>query len=378
MNNPFFIYITSFLLAITFYLFGWSDIYPTLSAGLVGFLILTFFVSFILGVFIYKKQKSKNTSIPVDSKVICGIVFICFLSTIECVLYPNVPLLQSIQGIDVEHNEYGIPLLHPLIISLTNFYSIYAFHIYLSTRKKLFLFYHLFFYIPNLIFFTRGNIVMIWISITFVFLQLKRLNFKNLFYICIAIILVLYLFGYLGNIRVPGNDEVILRIGKASQSFLESIIPKEYFWAYLYISSTLANLQNNIYLNDSNNNEYFLFFIREIMPRIITKYITQDYAEANLISPALTTGTMYSQAYSFLGWTGMIIIYIYMVIFINIVLNLLKRASSLFYVTGIAILNTMILLNVFDNMLVFSGTILPLSYVFIFGIIYEKKRYYLK
>ncbi|BAY12875.1 O-antigen polymerase [Calothrix sp. NIES-2098] len=373
INNPYFLYIISFAISITIYSFGWSEIYPPFSLSLLSFLGLTFVVSFILGFRLLKHKEEKLTNLPYDYKILYIIALIYFLSAIEVILYPDIPILQVFQGIEAGNNEYGIPLLHPLIMSLSTFYAIYVFHVYLSHRKRKFLLYHLSLYLPIFIFFSRGTIVVILIAIAFVFLFTNTLKIKNIVYILIAITILLYLFGWMGNIRVPGNEEFILIFGGASQSFKESLIPKEYFWSYLYISSPIANLQNNIDANIDGpiNYEYFLFFVREIMPRFLSKYITQDYADQDLINPALTTGTMYAQAYSFLGWAGMIIIYIYMIFLIKVTLNLLRRVSGVFYVTGFSILNTMILLNVFDNMLVFSGTFLPLCYVFIFGYIYK-------
>jgi len=73
---------------------------------------------------------------------------------------------------------------------------------------------------------------------------------RQLFYILpIVVVCLLYLFGVLGTLRQSraahtGYDNtLILKSGKASEAFTHSPIPNEFFWAYVYMASPLANLQ---------------------------------------------------------------------------------------------------------------------------------------
>ncbi len=61
-------------------------------------------------------------------------------------------------------------------------------------------------------------------------------------------VVLLYFFGVLGNYRMvkSSSNEYFMEVAEATDSFRNSRIPKEYFWSYIYISSPLANLQNNI------------------------------------------------------------------------------------------------------------------------------------
>jgi len=49
--NPFYMYCAAFALAIFTYSWGWSDIYPGLSSGLIIFLVLSFAIFMIAGFF---------------------------------------------------------------------------------------------------------------------------------------------------------------------------------------------------------------------------------------------------------------------------------------------------------------------------------------
>jgi hypothetical protein len=201
-------------------------------------------------------------------------------------------------------------------------------------------------------------------------------------------LLLLYLFGIAGNVRIMHQEgrtenitssEIILKIGDAKSSFRESIIPKEYFWAYLYISSPLANLQQTISNSESVDFTFgrLLSFINfEILPDFVSKRISEflevKKMKINQITPALTAGTVYAGSYVYLNWLGLVLMFSFTMLASCSYIILLRR-DNVFFITGISILNTLILFNIFSNMFYFSGASFQLVYPLIFSFFRRKK-----
>lgn len=154
----------------------------------------------------------------------------------------------------------------------------------------------------------------------------------------------------------------MMKISEPSEQFVSSHIPKEFMWSYIYISSPLATLQENVnHLDDSKLDNLIL---GSILPDFISKRITDDEINIEQITDWLNVGTMYSKAYKSFGWIGMGVVFSIMSIFIFFYLYLLPKHSQ-YHLTGYVILLTVIVFSIFDNMLTFSGLSLQLIYPFI-------------
>ena len=136
-------------------------------------------------------------------------------------------------------------------------------------------------------------------------------------------------------------------------------------WTYVYVASPIATVQHNINLNTSGGTDLSSFFCYELLPDFISKRIGPLFGikkvEPDLIVEWSNVGSVFSKVYCTLGWLGMIIIFLFLMIIISFYLLLLNKRST-FYVTGVAILNTFVIFNFFDNMIAFSGLSLQLIF----------------
>ena len=203
----------------------------------------------------------------------------------------------------------------------------------------------------------------------------KFLNFKQIIIFITAGLVILYYFGYLGNLRSAGSDpNYILNESKATKEFKDSIIPKEYYWTYLYGASPLANFQNNVNKTEDVNYNFFDFILFETFPDVISKRLAVLFNREPLgdhqIVNWLTVGSLYSKSYSYVKWYGPIILFLYLIWIIILSIGLVKKRSS-YHITVVAILLTMGFMNSFDNMLVFAGMIVQILYP-IFLSLFEK------
>ncbi|MVN21005.1 O-antigen polymerase [Mucilaginibacter arboris] len=371
--NPNFIYIFSFIVPFVFYSFQWSTLYPRLGMGLLLFYIFTFLICGILGLVINLIKPFKYTKIK-ESRTNAIIISIIFaLYTFEACYSRNIPLIKLLKGTYeyTTEDSFGIPVIHTFLVSFNTFYTIYLFHQYISLKKgKLFLFF-LISIVPFLLLVYRSSILNILLGTLIVYLLGKReISVMLIFKTIIGVIVVLFMFGYLGNLRSgEGDPTYIPRSSGATEEFLSSSIPKEFYWSYLYVASPVANLQNNINYVRKPEGSYSNLILNEFLPGFFTKFfIKQDQKEFNQINPFLNVGTMYVYSFSYLRWKGIIFLFLYFIAIVNLYYFLIQKSDT-YKVTGLAILFNIIILANFHNTISYSAASIQLIYPVAFSMI---------
>jgi hypothetical protein len=383
--NPFFIYIIGFAIAFIIYSFNWSFLYPTLSTGLIIFFTVSFIISFLIGVYFYKKgyYKYRHFKNTLNIPFWYTLIVIGFIA--EFAYARAIPLVAIITGQEFDYTSFGIPTFHVILVTFTGFFTVQLFNCYMSEKKLKYLFYSLSLFIFPILIFSRGTFLVNLSSIFFVYLiSTKRAKTKIYIVFTSIILIILLLFGISGNVRSGDKNSVdlndlILTIGDAKPEFVNSPIPKEYFWAYLYISSPLANLQYNIDHNKTYNyslpnivnyaNSQLNF---DFISKRIESYFGLKHLDIMLIDEHLAVATIYSYSFSYLGWLGICITFIF-IMTVTFFYSIILKPSNVYFATGIAILNTMILFSIFDNMFAFSGLSFQLIYPFLLSLKFKKR-----
>ncbi len=388
MTNPYYIYIISFLFSLLVYALGWSDLFPILKTNVIIFLFITFIAALTAGFVFQKKRFLQNIKIEYNSKLLGIVSFIIFLWVIEFANNRGIPLILILGGQEFDYMKFGIPTLHVFIVTFTSFFSIFLFHVYLSTKKKKALIYYCILMIMPLLLFNRGMFLINVVSSVFVYLQfVKRVSMKRLLALGVFSIIVLYLFGVLGNIRSTKaqrpdslvSSEYVLGIGGANPDFVNSPIPKEFFWSYLYIASPIGNFQFNI---DSKNKRelslrnFILFTDNEFIFDFISKRFDVLFEEERetciKFIESLSVATVYTNSFIYFGWAGLIIMSFFIIAFPIFYLGLIRKNNT-FYVASTSILCSLYLFLIFDNMFAFTGLSFQLVYPLVFNRIYNLK-----
>lgn len=373
--NPFFVYTLSFTIVLLVYSLGWSELYPHLSLPLLLFLICTFVISSVAGVFVQFLNRIEYKAVPWSNRAKTVLYLLWIGYFLEFLYNGGIPLLIVLSGESHNYVQFGIPTFHVLQVTLNGFVSVYIFHQLISNFSKARLFYFALSITPAILIVNRAMFLMIMTSCLFVYiLSLRKLSVKNIGYLTITVLLFLYLFGIMGNLRQTGgqttSSEYILMTSKASNEFKKSVIPKEYIWAYLYISSPLANLQSTIERAPETSQLWSSFFNYALLPDFISKrtgsFLDIPNYDVPRIVPWLTVSTFYAKSYVFLGWLGIIFMFLFFMTTTFLYVFLLRKRSK-YYVTGLAILSTLVLYNTFDNMYAFTGLNFQLIYPLIFG-----------
>jgi hypothetical protein len=374
--NPNFLYILTFIIPFLVYSLGWSKIYPVLSSELFTFYIITFIIAFVLAIVIDRLPGYVYKPIPVFqyNGVVIFLLYIFYI--FDCLYSGFIPLLAIISGklFYIGNLTFGIPTLHVIAVTFNIFFALHLFHQYISSRSLKSLLMYLSALMPFIFLIQRSSIMYIIMGSVFIFfIAQKKVVFKKIFVLVLFALSILYLFGYLGNVRSGNGDPTFIpRASGATDKFLEGSVPLEFYWGYLYIASPVANLQNNINIETNVDPDYKGFIVFEMFPDIATKRIAEAFSlerrEFNQINSFLNTGTIYARPFSFLSWKGMYIIFFYLIGLMNLYYLVIRR-SYMFGPTGLAIMFTVIALANFENSLWFSTYSLPLLYPLVLSII---------
>ncbi len=377
--NPLYWYIFSFGIALFIYSWSWSEMYPVLTFSVFVFLLFTFSVSYIIGKIVQKKIV--YNSFPISENNDFFVIVILFGYILEYSYNGGVPLITLLRGGGIEYREFGIPSFHVFLLTFTNYYAIYLFAQYLDTRNKKVLLFFLLLISTNISIVNRGAAIMCLTSCIILYLyRIKYVSKKKIVVIFLAILFFFYGFGYLGNQRsFNGDAYAFLRLTNVNNDFLESEVPKEFYWFYIYASSPFANFQNAVTNVRKHNYDIPTFIVWELIPDFISKRVIQpenDVDGANRldysVNPLLTVGTTYFEPYIRLGWVGPVILFI---VFVSFVFTYIQffTINSKYLIIAVSILCVMSVFNIFENMLNFTGLIFQLIYPVIFSF-FEKRK----
>jgi hypothetical protein len=228
--------------------------------------------------------------------------------------------------------------------------------------------------------------MIVFSAMIFLYLmRVKSISLKTIIKPAIIVGVVFYLFGVVGNIRAEqtkDDKEFLLRVAGATDSFIDSGVPVEFYWSYIYIISPIGNLQYLVTEKESrfDIHNIGLFTTTELFPDFISKRLVtlfgyedelaKDEATDYLVTPLLNATTTYYKSYLILGYAGLVIMYI-SIMFSALFYPLLIKRNSKYYLTALASLNAIILLGTFNNMWFAVGTIL--LWPIIFGIVDKVK-----
>lgn len=388
MVNPHFCYATGFVVALAMYTLRWSTLYPQLSRPVIVFLVLTIALHAAAGILLMNKQMRVVTRVAEkvgEERAIWVTIFLYVLWLAEFVYAGGVPLFEIMFKRPYDYKTFGIPTLHVFIVTFGSFYTIFLFAHYLETRSRRLLFLFLFNLIPALLIFNRGMFLFNVAACACLFLIKQRR--VTLRYLCLGvagILVVSYLFGVMGNLRVsnesraPYSNEGFLVTGGATERFLKSSMPQEFFWTYIYATSPLANFQQNINVSDDEDTSFLRWFVNEVLPDFLSKrinaYAGLEPETTKTIRGPFNAATVYSGSFSYAGWWGIVLMAI-IIMLLPIVYCWMIPLASPFFLSGFTILSAIYLFMIFDNTLRFTGFSLQLIYPIMLSIACRRVRW---
>lgn len=392
LSNPFYIYILAFSCCIGLYFLSWSNLFSVLNTSTLLFFLFTFLVCFLIGN--YMSGMFTQTKMALHIYKANGInrrklffinLVISSLFILEIFHFGTIPLISTIEGgfANEGYGTFGIPTIHVVVVTFSSYYAVWMFQKYLVTSNRLVLFYYLLILFWFFVIVNRGSILMILTSSFFLYSFKKKFTFKAVFRSSILILCILYLFGLLGNLRINSENlntsNFILELGGANDNFRESKIPDSFFWTYCYLCSPLANFQETINrtpVADYSSTQIIRFFTGEFLPDFISKrifdLIGKEPTIMKQVNESFNVGGIYSRPFAYLGWIGVLSIFVYLVSFVFFYIILLNDDNK-YYATAIAIIGNIMFFSVFENMIWFSGLSFQLIYPLLFNFIGKLK-----
>ncbi len=375
-------------LVLFVYQLEWSYLFPRLSFSLLAFLIFSIVISLVLGIYFYKIRVFTYAPIARFSLKRIGL---CLrigyaIFAVEVIAAGGVPILGYLGvGETIAYDDFGLPLLHVLVVVGFIVLCLYCFHCARSTedsRKKKRLYqYVVLSIIPYVLMFSRGPIISCAIGIMTIYLMSCINIMRSILRICCVGCLLVLLFSLSGNLRTDTSEfeDLILEIGGATDELRDKKTATLLFWPYLYLVSPLANCEHMIMQNPNINQTWDSikqFVLHETLPETFAKRLapTSTRIEMDLITDSLNVSTVYARSYLYLGWWGLLYMYLYIVTYIIVEISLVPKQSP-FYVTAVATLNIIVVQSVFDNMFVFMGISPILIILIIMSGKYLRRKY---
>ncbi len=356
--NPFLIYIFTFALALSSYWLEWSDIYPPLSEEVSHFLIATFAISLALALPLINRLRQARRG---TSGIPGWVVWPMLLGMLADIGYAGgIPFIMVMRGIEFDYSQFGIPTFHVVLSTFSSAFAAIRFSDYVVTRNRRYLVEALIPPLFAIVTFTRGTAMTSLITFGFIWLAHRGFpGFRAMFCGLVAMLGVLYVFGVLGDIRSPGAIE---EVGQPSAKFRQSEIPMPYFWTYIYVSSPLANFQNTVDSNWAANGSATQFIVAEMLPDFVSKRVLDvmgaEREDVARVAPTLNASSLYSKAFRYASWEGPA--WMFAVLSLLIMVYVFMTWSGPFAVPALSILNTLVLLCIFENMISFTGMIMQL------------------
>ncbi|SEM31391.1 hypothetical protein SAMN05216431_10154 [Ligilactobacillus sp. WC1T17] len=348
MLNPYYWYGIIWTAVIVLYELKFSDYNANLNRGLSLFFAGSIIFSIILG-FIFRnlfKYKSINRDRVDEIIKISHRVTMLFvgIGILDMVYSRQIPLFSISLGQSAYGDFDGIPILHVPFINGSIFILIYLFYIYIETKKQIVLRDLISLSAILLLMFLKGSIIMALFGMANLWYARERTikssgkkilsnKIRNIFLIIVALSLVIYLNGVLANIRtgVSWNNQTLISSMGHFNNRWPAWIPKQFGWAYLYVTNPLANL--NLMTTYTSTLVSWAGIIIAILPTTVSKnllptYVNNTGGNMRLYSESLNASTGFVGLVNNGGINGMWIFFLLAMCILTLCVMVIKLKNS--------------------------------------------------
>jgi oligosaccharide repeat unit polymerase len=263
---------------------------------------------------------SRNTSKTIS---ILSKILLLGLS-VELLYFQNLPLFSILGfGKTILYTEFGFQGIHGLLnsILLVIITLRFARQIIQPDVRNLFIIIILLLWPVLLV--TRQLFITIALQFILIFILIRGANYKIFMRIVILIFLLIYIFGYLGDLR--SGREGIIALARPTIEY-PSYLPSGFLWVYIYMVSPLNNVVNNISIAP-------YYAPVNIVSNLIPSFARDSFQELftvntpiwELVNPILNVSSIHQKYITDFGLYGSNIIYFIMSFYFC---YLLKRAKN--------------------------------------------------
>lgn len=315
----------------------------------VLYILLPFLLCYFGGMFVLYGirgiKSHSNSSIqlkPFNIKIKPFLIIWLLISAVEVLEFPGLPIFHAATGGSKSYAEFGIPSVHGFanLLWLNLTLIVYA-RLRQEESHVGWLFLGLVLW-PILLA-SRGLFMIIAFLLISVHLTLMaRIKLKFVLLLLIAMSIIYFGFGYLGEIRAKDFSlTTAMSVSDDNSVF--------WLWFYVYLTSPLANLANTLEMVTPNFSLVPVATLGSLIPTVIKPLLgvaTEfDAYIGEPVAAFLNAGTAFRSAYLDWGILGIVVVSAGF----GGLAAIIKHRAHRFGGLALAFLNVMLLLNIFNN-----------------------------
>lgn len=373
--NPAFVFSFVWLTALFLYTRYWSNIFLILSDKTFYYILSAVFVSLFSWLFFIVINKSKSIEFKrkmfeftynSERKIILFFNIWIIGTIIELIYFRDLPILSLFGLSNMSYHDFGLPTLHGFLNAIILSISMYMLYKYILTHKKVFLIYYLLILFVPIAGMNRGMLTSLLLQSLFVILVFKGIKLKSILKIFVYIVIFVFGFGMLGELRYQGNIDELYQVFQISENF-PSFLPRSVIWVYMYITSSINNIENMInQFEDFNFQPYVVIF--GLIPSVIRVQLDLPMQQ-NLVDVAFNVSSFMPNYLQSFGLYGSIFFYFFAsMIAMSVYYRYINRYELRFGFTLVILLHS-IALSIFSD---FFAIQVYVFQVFIQFIIFSK------
>lgn len=329
MLNFYYVYAATWGTILFLYLLGWSSLNAALNPVLLFFFLVTIILSLVLGMrwkkrFVYREIAPSKLPVWAIALILgCGVIGYAQLGF--------VPIANILNGTYVYQDmlDADASIFRTIGLVGSEFGCGYQFVRILQFRQKsdfvklgLFLLY-------LVSFGSRGPLVICILTCSIVYVSHRRIRLTPLRALVafFLIVIVLWLFGILGNMRqgYDWDDCSYIYLLGYYEGLWPDFMPKEFCWAYSYLTSPLANL--NYSLNTAIQVDP-VNFCYDFLPMMLSKRLPlYEVVEPPLQVPYFNVSSVWSNYYMHLDLMGLFLGYLLQVCMLEVWIKLARGSE---------------------------------------------------
>lgn len=377
LANPFLIYILTFCSALAIYQLGWSTTYPPTTRGIVLFFAFSFFVAAAVGRLVHARVRSiRAYNAGLLPRWAITVPLACFAA--DLAYAGSVPLIDMIRGQFHYTSFRGVPSLHVFAVTFGSVFSTIRFADFLYERDRVRWRYLVEAAIPIIFLLSivyRGPALIVLTSWIFVFvIHLSRIRIGHVLSMIAIGALLLFGAAKLGEAR-SGN---VNDLGHASAAFRGSNLGPSAFWLFLYSTGPLANFQHAV---STVEPPYDLrkipeYVVSELLPdtishRILPKLGASPDRNIPEFTEAFNVSSLFSRSWIFFGWISVLVTFAVFIFILYAYIGVIR--TSPLAVPCLALVNTFVVYNLFDNMIATTSIGIQLLWPLLLGLLLKKR-----
>ena len=256
------------------------------------------------------RLSSHTPSIPVDRvhrQLIRWFIFWVVATILEVIVSGGLPILWLIEGSSKTYFDFGIPSIHGLLNSLILTLGLAEFALFVISGAKRHLWIPAWLLVWPVIVVTRNMMIVFLIEAAVLWIYIKGMRWQTFLKLTIFTVLVILIFGYIGDFR--SGASTFRKLALPTKSY-PSWLPSGVLWVYIYMTTPLGNLINTARLSTPLHNFLLPNTTSLLFPSILRNIIYGSAAQASqafsgtLISQAFNVSTAFIGPFQDFGWPG--------------------------------------------------------------------------